>query len=48
MAIKKATYIEPESYFNADMRKAADEWDKKNTAKSKPRKTTTKSGGKKK
>lgn len=26
----KVTYKEPASYFNAKMRKAADEWDKKN------------------
>lgn len=28
MPIKKVGYKEPASYFNADMRKAAREWDK--------------------
>jgi len=27
---KKVKYVEPKSYFNADMMKAAKEWDKKN------------------
>lgn len=28
MAEKKVTYKEPGSYFNADMKKAAKQWDK--------------------
>lgn len=42
MAKKKMTYKEPASYFNADMRKAADDWEKEN-AKKKSSKTTEKS-----
>ncbi len=48
MATKKVTYVEPEDYFNADMKKAAAEWDKKNAAKAKKAKTPAKTGGKKK
>jgi len=29
MAYKKSTYVEPKGYFNADMLKAAKEFDKK-------------------
>ena len=35
MAAKKITYAEPKSYFNADMMKAAREFDKKTAASSK-------------
>ena len=42
MAKKKITYKEPASYFNSDMRKAADDWEKEN-AKKKPTKTAGKS-----
>lgn len=35
MAEKKATYKEPSSYFNAAMRKADKEYDKKQAAKEK-------------
>ena len=27
MAVKKITYAEPKSYFNADMKKAASKWE---------------------
>lgn len=33
MAEKKVTYKEPSSYFNAEMRKAAKEWEKEQKAK---------------
>lgn len=33
MARKKVIYKEPASYFNADMRKAADDWEKNNKKK---------------
>ncbi|MBR4719393.1 MAG: hypothetical protein IKP31_04000 [Lachnospiraceae bacterium] len=32
MATKKVSYKEPASYFNADMSKAAKDWDKKHAA----------------
>ncbi len=32
---KKITYKEPAGYFNADMRKAAEKWDKENKGKTK-------------
>ena len=30
MATKKASYKEPSTYFNSDMRKAAEKWEKEN------------------
>lgn len=36
MARKKVTYKEPASYFNADMRKAAADWEKNKKKKTKP------------
>lgn len=39
MAIKNVTYKEPKSYFNADMLKAAKEFDKKQKAEAKANKT---------
>lgn len=35
MAGKKVVYTEPSSYFNADMKKAAREWEKEQKAKAK-------------
>ena len=35
MAIKKETYVEPASYFNAAMKKAIKEYDKKKAAEQK-------------
>lgn len=35
MAVKKVTYVEPSNYFNADMKKAAREWEKEQKAKAK-------------
>lgn len=35
MATKQVGYKEPASYFNADMRKAAKEWDKEQAKKKK-------------
>ena len=35
MAQKTVTYKEPAGYFNAEMKKAAKEWDKKNAEKAK-------------
>lgn len=32
MATKKASYKEPSTYFNSDMRKAAEKWEKENGA----------------
>lgn len=46
MAQVKVTYKEPKNYFNADMMKAAKEFDKKKAAESNNKKT--KSTGKKK
>lgn len=45
MASKKVTYKEPASYFNEDMRKAAEKWDKENKDK---KKAPAKTAGKKK
>ena len=42
MATKKVTYKEPANYFNADMRKAAEEWEKGNKKKKSVKKTETK------
>lgn len=36
MAERKVTYKEPSSYFNADMKKAARDWEKAQKAKSQP------------
>ena len=33
MEKKKVTYKEPSKYFNADMKKAAEEWEKENAGK---------------
>lgn len=33
MADKKVTYKEPSSYFNSDMKKAAEAWEKEQKAK---------------
>ena len=38
MATKKATYVEPGDYFSPNMKKAMDEWEKKNAAKQKQEK----------
>ena len=51
MATKKVTYKEPKNYFNADMSKAAKEWDEKHGKAETPKKsnakgTTTKKKGK--
>lgn len=35
MAVKKVTYVEPAAYFNKEMLKAADEWDKAHAKKQK-------------
>lgn len=42
MAIKKATYVEPESYFTPSMLKVAKEYDKKKAAEQKNAKKSTK------
>ena len=42
----KITYSEPASYFNADMKKAAKEWDSKHKAENKKKTATTKKGKK--
>ena len=47
MAKSKTIYKEPASYFNEDMKKAAEEWEKKNKAK-KTRTAEKKETGKKK
>ena len=39
MAYKKSTYVEPKGYFNADMLKAAKEFDKKQKQEAKANKT---------
>ena len=36
MARKTVAYKEPASYFNEDMKKAADKWEKENAGKKKP------------
>ena len=53
MAKKKVTYKEPASYFNADMRRVAENWDKEHpdkenteTAKGKKPDTVKRSGNK--
>lgn len=37
MASTKVTYKEPKGYFNKDMLKAADAWDKANAKKTNPK-----------
>ena len=44
MAIKKATYVEPSSYFNVDMKKAYDDAKKKKAAKDNAVKTSGRKG----
>lgn len=41
MAVKRQTYVEPASYFNAAMKKADKEWDKKIAAEKKANKQST-------
>ena len=43
---KKITYVEPASYFNADMKKAAREWDKAHKAETQKTAQTPKKGKK--
>ena len=45
--VKKITYVEPASYFNADMKKAAAEWEKSQKAAAKPTKPAQPKKGKK-
>lgn len=40
--MKKTTYVEPKGYFNSDMKKAINEWEKKNANKGKSDKKKSK------
>ena len=42
MAEKRVTYKEPSSYFNAEMKKAARDWEKEQKAKAKSNNATSK------
>ena len=46
MAVKKVIYKEPKGYFNADMLKAAKEWDAKHPQESKQTASKSKQGTK--